>query len=197
MSTVYILNKIPVELLIKYQGTLDKFIQDPKQSGLNLKQLKNGLFRIKANDKVRLLFVQINDESTPTYVLVDILEDHKYNTNRFHKYNTNRFVTDTPYLEHFRKVITLDLKRQKEEPDEVPLNKNNSVPSFQTIDFSPRWVTLTDDQQNILPLPLPLVLTGTPGSGKTVVAMSLLQQMVSVRDEGTKPVGYISNCPGR
>ncbi|HRD70681.1 MAG TPA: AAA family ATPase [Legionella sp.] len=189
MSGFYIWRKISPVLLEEYLPALTKFAENPYTNGQDWEDLGKGLFRIKANDKARLLFIKIRHENKTVLVLVDIMENHKYENNPLLK---------SDHLKRLRKLITESLVNQtkeeeEEEEEEEEVTSPSNTTSFNFLDFyANQWVSLNHNQEKALPAPLPLILTGIPGSGKSLVAKSLLHQLQNnLAPDADEPIAYI------
>ncbi|MDP3269655.1 MAG: AAA family ATPase, partial [Legionella sp.] len=184
MSGFYIWRKISPLLLEEYLPALTKFAENPYTNGQDWEDLGNGLFRIKANDKARLLFIKIRHQNKTVSVLVDIMENHKYENNPLLK---------SDHLKRLRKLITESLGSEAKQEIEEDVISSSNTTSFNFLDFyANQWVSLNHNQEKALPAPLPLILTGIPGSGKSLIAKSLLHQLQNdLAPDADEPIAYI------
>jgi ankyrin repeat protein len=148
-------------------------------SGTNLKKLKNhNIYRIKTNDKGRILFTDYQKRGENYLLLLDYLPNHEYNKSKFLKpgilkkfcdYNYN-LVDEAEQWEHIshEHLSLFDYPSDESEISFTPVEYYNST-----------FISFNDHQGNILEESLPLLVSGPPGSGKTCIALSTITRYLS------------------
>lgn len=151
------------------------------------KSAHHRIYSIRLNDSDRLLFTTITSHSKAYLLFLEIVYNHDYQKAKFLKNGVL-----ARYLKCSIKDIEYSLKLQlslsAEEHQELCSDQGNST----TFRFTPakvynnQFIALTDTQEKTSKMPLPLLISGAPGSGKTVVAMSILEQLAQkMQDDET------------
>ena len=131
----------------------------------DLKVLADGRLRYKVNRKIRAIFMTYFVDNVPHLRLLEVLEKHKYKKSQHSK----------PF------VLKKDLEKNREFIDKIiksaQSDKKESQPlSMDDIEFVPvdyheqQFITLSSEQEEARDLPLPAVLSGSPGSGKSCLS---------------------------
>ncbi|MDP1602210.1 MAG: hypothetical protein Q8M03_03010 [Legionella sp.] len=192
------------ELLKKHHKTLDKLLAcNYKSAGLDAKHLKNDRpFTVRINDSDRLLFTSFIVDGKPYLLLLEDILNHDYQKSRFLKPGVLQ-----NYLELHKDEITQKIRNGEKvilsnpEPDtEKEANPESDTEEFQESDFDypvkygQQYIVLNTEQQEALAAPLPVVVSGAPGSGKSCVAISLLEQCQEnqAKTEELRPLLYVT-----
>ncbi len=134
---------------------------------LNVKKLQNkNLYRAWLDDKNRLIF-QIGENKTKKYLLLlEVIKNHNYEKSRFlrnHRVSDNDFIDSSP---------------QPSAQIEKLVYVNQSEKRFHILD---KLISFDQAQSQILSLPLPLIVVGSAGSGKTAL---MLEKMKALTGQG-------------
>lgn len=195
------------DLLTSYKPYIDRLLAGDYK-GLSLEKLHGvkglPIYSIRVDNdhekrskkSTRLLFTTYKGN---IYLLSEVLN---------HKYKTNRFLKDPKILKAFLAKTGANLDIQIDEKlesspfsaDELKqeLGASDDTPAgFVPLDYyKQQFITLNGRQNEALQTKLPAIIYGSAGSGKTLVALTMLQDYVSRhRDSLTRPVLYISQSP--
>ena len=128
---------------------------------LKIKARQYALFSIRLSIKSRLLLTLTEGGD---WLLLDELAEHEYDKSPFLKVEV--------------------LKRCLQDKAFVIRESSSSLPASEKIlpvmleFFNHQFIELNDEQAQTLYYPLPLVVSGMPGSGKSCVALSMLRQCI-------------------
>ena len=171
----------------------------------DLEKLKNyNIYSYRLNQRDRLLFttIQIDDEQ---YLLVlDVVLSHDYQKSpflqnqgvlkNFLEKNSEELIAAVNASDFHQADNPMQLLRDDEEGE-------REDPEMVVVDyFNQQFIQLSDEQQHALQVPLPALISGSAGSGKTCVAMVLLadyyQKSLLEEAEGMQtPMLYVSASP--
>jgi hypothetical protein len=128
---------------------------------LNVKKLRDkNIYRAKLDDSSRLLF-QIGEMNQRKYVLLlEIIKNHNYAKSRFLRGGS---ASDSDF-------VTPKL----EEPTQKLVYVNANEKRFQLLD---KIVSFDEAQSRIFSLPLPLIVVGSAGSGKTALMLEKMKTL--------------------
>ena len=131
----------------------------------DVKKLRPGnLYRAKLDREARLLFQFAHYRGETYALLLEVLPNHEYDKSKFLRGAEVR-------EENFRLP---DPKRDAEEEQPAELRYvNPKVPRFHLLD---KVISLDDDQEEIYQLPVPLIIIGSAGSGKTALTLEKMKQ---------------------
>jgi hypothetical protein len=186
------------ENLEAYHDAIDKLLSGNYQAAdLDLKKLEHHrVFSVRVNQSDRLLFTTIQVEGKPYLLLLEVILNHDYQKSRFLKPGVLR-----QYLEHHETELTQKIIDEKSfiatdvKPELGAENdSSDNAPSCFPVNFyDQKFIVLNSEQQGVLTAPLPVVVSGGPGSGKSCVAISLLEQcqQTQVTDEAG-PILYVT-----
>ncbi len=180
-------------------ATLEAIKQGEYQR-VNLKKLQGSqlpLYRAKINDKARLIFAVMPYKKENTLVLVDILRDHNYETCRFLKES---------YLKNYLKTIKIhDLREFAdggfEEVPSIEFSDLTSVITDARVDtvelqasfrYQHETIILDPAQQELLNSPLPALVEGVAGSGKTCTGFAKILNFGLIEEEKEKKIIYLT-----
>lgn len=152
--------------------------------GDNLEQMgsknKAGrIFSIRLNQKSRVMLARIMINGKPAWLLLELLENHDYQDSQALKKG---------WLAAYLKKHGLSLEREHRESLEetVSLGDNDVV----DIEYhNEHWLVLSDEQKPQY-INFPLIVSGMPGTGKSVTALSLMKTEVGGNDN--RPVLYVT-----
>jgi hypothetical protein len=141
----------------------------------NIEQLAghHHVFSMRLGDAARLLFTTIMVNGKKTLLALDYLPNHEY-----HK---SKFLRSKLCLEHYRQEAMASLSENDDSAcealfDEIRLQTDEALESIEMDYYQQSWLKLNTEQQHVLDLALPAVISGAAGSGKSCVALSLLQE---------------------
>jgi predicted AAA+ superfamily ATPase len=146
------------------QKAITRFAEEGKTHGANLEKPGPNLFSIRANDEVRLILSPIKHNNEQVWVLVKILLNLK-------KENHNRFAN---LINTEQRIEITALSAPNPEAQETTLL---SIEEDSGIEFHQGQFIL--QQKNAKEAPLPLLISGAPGSGKSSVSLFLLTQYIN------------------
>ncbi len=147
-------------------------IQDSPSHGQNLEKLQGikhyAPYSIRLNKKVRAICTPIKLDGQQFWVLLNIMEDHRYERMSFDTI-PGLLMQDLDYLKS--QVDTLSKESRLDEIKEEP----HSIQELHY--YKEHFILFNDLQKEPTVEKLPLLISGAPGSGKTCVAMHLLEQL--------------------
>ena len=138
------------------------------------------IYSVRVNDTKRLLFTSYQG----SLCLLDVVLNHDYEKN--------------PFLRHSKKAMAFiqglnDSNKIESIPAEPDLPASLETPTFYPLDYvQGQFIQLSINQETVLHTPIPAIISGPAGSGKTSTALTLLSQKVQTA-EG--PIAYISRSP--
>ncbi len=157
-----------------YQKAFLYFIKHGHTNGNNSEKLHlkkdNKIVSLRVNDKARVIIRQRNGE----WVIISILENHQY----------DRLEKRTKFSEWLEKqeIVLIDLVEQFKSPETV--NESSIQPEaaalteiLDPIYHNDQYIFFDEEQQKVLNLSLPLVITGAPGAGKTTTLPLLITNL--------------------
>ena len=158
--------------LRRHRAAFDKIRQAIEANDFkspNVKKLHVGsYYRAKLDDSDRLLLQFVRHEGQTVCLALEVIENHAYDRSRFLRGASVR----EDKIEH---------EPQDLRADAVPMVDVSPVrwlhpkrPQFELLD---KPIQFDDVQQAVLEQPLPWVLVGSAGSGKTAVTLSRLRRM--------------------
>lgn len=150
----------PRHVTRQYEKVL-KQLRDGDFRSADVKKLKNfGVYRAKLDEKNRLLF-KLAEHGGKTYILVlEVVRNHDYAKARFLNggaYTDDDFVTIESPTDSTGEKLTF---------------VNSASPVFHILD---KPISFDDTQTAIFETPLPLIVIGPAGSGKTALTLEKLK----------------------
>ncbi|HEB6949669.1 TPA: AAA family ATPase [Salmonella enterica subsp. enterica serovar Hvittingfoss] len=136
--------------------TADNFIQ------ADVRKIDTNLYRARLNIRDRLLFSLYRCRGETVCLVLEYLRNHAYHTSRF-----------------IRKNVVIDEALLQPVPDPADIEAepltyiNPSHGRFHRLD---KMLSFDDDQQTLYEHPLPLVIVGSAGSGKTALVLEKMKQ---------------------
>ena len=142
------------------------------------------IYRIKADKKKRLIFTYVFHEGQYQLLVLNALEDHKYaDLKKRLKASTSSIVTKELDIQNQFKV-----NEASETLESVPYTKYNDIN-----------LVFDKDQHEAMQKAMPLLLTGVPGGGKTVVLfnlmLSVMDRLAHLQVDKHLPVLFLSQSP--
>jgi ankyrin repeat protein len=144
----------------------------------DLEQLQGcKIFSFKLSDRARLLFAVEMIKNERCMVVLDFLPNHEYDGNRFLKSGVfARYMTGMKDA-HEAAVEAAAHRAFVEVAADERLFEDEVYESAGFVDYHERqWIKLDNTQEAILKARLPAVCSGSAGSGKSSVALSLLRE---------------------
>ena len=166
---------------------------DYQAADLDLKKLaRHRVYTVRVNRSDRLLFTTVTIKGQPYLLLLEVIFNHDYQKSRFLKSYVLKQYLDTN-IEALEETII------SEESFltciEAPLTSKSMVREGEKLKFSSvefynnNFVEINDHQSQAIRIDLPAVISGTAGSGKTLV---LFQILVKLAIKGAEPVVYVT-----
>lgn len=183
------------ELFAPYQATISKLVQgDYKAADLDLKQLDgHRVYSVRVNKSDRLIFTTFEKDDKSYLLLLDVVLNHDYRKCPF--FNPS-------VLKNYLMKNADDLAQQIDHHNFIDINDvpslNQKTTDSASLQFAPinyynqMYIEFNDEQQTARGATLPAVISGPPGSGKSCVALSLLEQAVSQQVHNDAPVLYLT-----
>lgn len=128
-------------------------------------------FRAKLSDSDRLLFTSIKYNNEDAFVILEVILNHKY--------DKSKFLTNKEKIKNI-KIIDQNNKEVSDSTGEV---KIRDAPQVRWLD---KFITFSAKQEDIVENAegLPLIVSGSAGSGKTSVALEKLRKIEEEFKEG-------------
>ena len=185
-KNIYEYNKLDLTLLEndgltlknRYDTFLDVLKQGTTHSGFKIEQLKGSkYYSARLNDTCRVLFISVNvkysdkKESSlqcngkKAFVILEVLPNHEYKKSKFLK---NRKIVEECQQEGIK-------IEEIENVEELYTDTDNSSAKVSMFGIKP--ILLNKKQEEIVSHNLPLVVSGSAGSGKTLVALERLRKV--------------------
>lgn len=146
----------------QYQKIVDLLERDDLQGTQVKKLAPTSYYRAKLNDHDRLLFTLLRCDGVRYALLLEIIENHAYDKSRFLRGSK---IDD-------EKIPTLPT---------IPLTDDAFLPipyvnnQTQRLNILDKMMSFDDAQEAIYHTPLPLIIIGSAGSGKTALALEKLK----------------------
>ena len=152
-----------------------KYLEEGNFSSADVKKMPNtdGFYRAKLDKENRLLFKFASYKEEKYLLLLEVIEHHAY--------EKSKFLRGAAIDEN--KLKPIEKKEIEKPPTQQPLvYVNEKRPVFHLLD---KIICFDKDQDDIYHLPVPLVIIGSAGSGKTALTLEKMKQF-------TGNVAYIS-----
>jgi hypothetical protein len=133
----------------------------------------NHFYSIRLNHKARVILTKVKHQ----WLMLDILENHEYHM--CHSLKSGKIY----------QILSEELERHQIELD------HSELPSLSPIEieyFNENLIILNPQQENARTSTLPMIVSGMPGSGKSCIAMAILNQFIELITAGKK-VLYITH----
>lgn len=127
----------------------------------DVKKLKpTGYLRAKLDDANRLLFLPIQYQMKTYLLILEVIKNHDYHKSRF--------------------LNGADVKEEKIIMDDIHTSKMDSlhyINDNRPVRLLDKFIVFDDEQHDIIQYPLPLIIIGSAGSGKTSVTLEKLKTL--------------------
>lgn len=138
----------------------DNFVQ------ADVRKIDTNLYRARLNIRDRLLFSLYRYQGETVCLVLEYIRNHAYHTSRF-----------------LRKNVVIDEERLQQQPvpdpvDIAPESLTYINPSHGRFHRLDKMLSFDDEQQALYEHPLPLVIVGGAGSGKTALVLEKMKQSV-------------------
>ena len=185
----------PAKIMSNYPTELE-LLKEGRFKELDLEKLKDHqVYSIRVNRSNRLLFSTIKENGQSYLLFLEEVLEHDYDKARFLKSGVLK-----NYLELNGTVFSrLIQDGDFEKLDTLPTALSTSLKtSSGNVSWSPvryfnhKFLTLDELQERTLKEHLPLFVQGAPGSGKTCIALLLLEQHVLTTKTNNYPIIYVT-----
>ncbi|WP_160160716.1 AAA family ATPase [Legionella taurinensis] len=184
------------DYLIQYRDVVSKLLNgDYKEADLE-KLAGHNVYSVRVNHSDRLLFTTVTVNGKSCLLLLDVVLNHDYHKSRFLKPQVLRQFLEQNVPEAISKGELTFVKadslpalwanpQSKEEEEPIEYQKATF--------YNQTFITLSDIQEKAVKTPLPAVISGAAGSGKSCVALAILEQAVNQYTEvPEKPLLYVT-----
>lgn len=161
-----------------------------KSAGLEKLKGHPNLYSVRANHKDRLLLAFMDRAGRRILVVVEEILDHRYKDSRY--LNNPKVSVD---------LEALDFERVDQDSDANLSGEGVSTEAAVTDDYETvysydnQFLYFNAEQNRALKSDLPAVICGDPGSGKSVIALTILIDFYrqSCSNANTKPIAYVAS----
>lgn len=143
---------------------LKKLLEADDFKSADVKKVADNLYRVKLNQRDRLLFSIYKHESQCYALILEVIKNHAYEDSRFLRQVSQIDEDKIPLIEH------IDASQQ---PGLVYVSSRHQV--FNLLD---KIISFDEQQQSIYDLQPPLIVIGSAGSGKTALTLEKMKQAV-------------------
>ncbi len=171
-------NELDTTKVKKQFKKVEKYLGEGDFASADVKKMPNtgGYYRAKLDAKNRLLFKFADYEEERYILLLEVIMDHAY--------EKSKFLGGAKIDE--KKLKLPKIKEILAEKEVQPLvYVNQKRPVFHLLD---KIICFDEDQGDVYQLPVPLIIIGSAGSGKTALTLEKMKQF-------TGNVAYISLSP--
>ncbi|MDP3705638.1 MAG: AAA family ATPase [Legionellaceae bacterium] len=197
MTTIYYWNGASGDndMLTQYQTAITRLLQGDYASA-DLEKLKGRIdsspiiYSLRLSGKVRILFTTRIMHGKPYLHILECLDTHDYQKSRFLKKSVlKNYLKNLEEPEGIGSSISTWFESANDMDDRPTFEKNSEKSqTYIPLDcFSQQFVQLSSDQQETLNKPLPVIINGVAGSGKTYIALSLLRQFITNNRHSDEP----------
>jgi hypothetical protein len=164
MMNIYLYNDLdPGKLRKQFDKTLEQLSRGDFASAEVKKLVGTGYYRAKLDYENRLLFKFARWNQQTCLLILEVIFSHAY--------EKSRFLRGSEVLEP--KLTLLKNEQEIPEDDLFPLKYiNNRSRHFHMLD---KVLSFDDSQQEILSLPVPQIIIGSAGSGKTALTLEKIK----------------------
>jgi len=135
-------------------------------SGADVKKMpQTGLYRAKLDYDTRLLFKIAKYNGQSYLLLLEIIRNHDYASSRFLR---------GIHIDENKLLPIQNIERSEQMETVVMPYVNSRKPFFHLLD---KILSFDDGQEEILHLPLPLIIIGSAGSGKTAMSLEKIKML--------------------
>ncbi|WP_193392313.1 DNA/RNA helicase domain-containing protein, partial [Legionella erythra] len=170
------------EDLNQYQGIISKLLNgDYKEADLE-KLAGHNVYSVRVNKSDRLLFSTVTVKGKSCLLLLDVVLNHDYHKSRFLKPQVLRQFLEQNVLKALAKEELAFVKADALPPlwANPKSKEEEETIEYQKVTFyNQTFITLSDAQEKALKTQLPAVISGAAGSGKSCVALAILEQAVT------------------
>ena len=185
-----------------YETTIHKLLSGDYQSAdLDLKVLKqHRVWTVRINNSDRLLFTTIKVQGDPQILILDVIENHDYQKSLYFRRKTSKQLFEAA-LRNATDVNPLTITQEAfvtPSELELPSSVTSTSSSPSPIEYSPvhnydeQFISFNDEQLGTLHTTMPMVVTGPPGSGKSSIAVAMINQLINHMTASSKKILYVT-----
>ena len=156
-----------LECMLPYQATIQALLNG-EYANLHLEQLNvksiHPIYSIRHSDSTRILFTSFQNKICFLEVILN------------HDYHKSRFLRNRHSLQHHLEKISEFISTTEITKPDLPIYTAEHT-NYQPVSFHQDFIELNSHQQHAIHAAFPMVLHGPAGSGKTTVAIELLQKL--------------------
>ncbi len=177
-------------LLIEEHKQVIKRLLNGDYTDIQLEKLKgHDVYSLRLSKSARLLFAIHPIGGASRLVVLDYLPTHKYKRSRFLQSSLlKRYLSQQELSE-----MPIVFEETSERPVQPVDGDETQEIDWHVMDYhNQKLIELNLDQQSVMHVPLPALISGGAGSGKSCVALSLLSSWCERRCDALAPVLYVS-----
>lgn len=179
-----------------YTKALERFVEGG--NGANLEKLNHSgkniplLYSIRINDKERLILTPITVQGQQEWLIIEILEDHRYDKLIMPQMWLDGIVDNEEYEQ-------LQLQPSATDPTIKSSLNVRFIDNMKAIAYqNQHYIAFDEVQLASQEAPLPLIVSGAPGSGKTSLALVLLKNYINAHqctEQFDEKILYVAQSP--
>ena len=164
-----------------YQKSINKLLTGTF-APINLEKLTgHDVYSYRVSVVARLLFTTINVGGQPYLLVLEFLPTHNYQNSRFLRSGVLQRYIDKNEAVLAKAIVSNEFIPIERVPDwlsQIASIPNDCEPIALDY-FNQQFISLSDNQELALRMPLPAVIDGAAGSGKSCVSMLLLSEHIA------------------
>jgi len=164
--------------LSRYKVLWEKF-RNRAHKSTGYENLSRNRHSARVNDEIRIGMVTVELNGQPYLMVLKELEHHEYD--KFDALDVQLAIIKL--LASLGQTITIMKFGQDDDPDKDKVNQEPAIPINY---FNKRFIFLNEKQTEVTQSPLPLIVSGGPGSGKSCVAFAMLEQQARLLNPGER-----------
>ncbi len=162
--TILSYTDFPLQTAQKKYDKVLKALQQGDFKTADVRKMQNtGYYRARLDREARLLFKFVRYNGETFLLLLEVLPHHEY--------DKSRFLRGAQPDEAAWMPLANAAQLKPEDAEEV----RYLSPAHKTLHFLEKFISFDEDQNHILHLPVPLIIIGSAGSGKTALTLERLK----------------------